>query len=106
MNIQKMMQQAQAMQKKMQEAQEKLGAIEITGASGGGMVSITVTGKGETKKVKIDPKLIDPADPEMLEDLIVAACNDARRKMEEATSSEMAKVTGGMQLPPGMKMPF
>lgn len=106
MNIQQMMKQAQMMQKKMVEAQENLGLIEVTGSAGGGMVSITITGKGETKKIKIDPKLIDPNDPEMLEDLIMAACNDARRKADEATSGEMAKVTGGMQLPPGMKMPF
>lgn len=106
MNIQQMMKQAQHMQKKMAEAQEKLGLIEVTGSAGGGMVSITLTGKGEAKKVKIDPKLIDPNDPEMLEDLILAACNDARRKADEATNGEMSKVTGGIQLPPGMKMPF
>lgn len=99
MNIQQMMKQAQHMQKKMQEAQDKLAAMEITGAAGGGLVTVTQTGKGETKKVKIDAKAIDATDPEMLEDLILAALNDARRKIDEVTSGEIGKATGGMKLP-------
>lgn len=102
MNIQQMMKQAQTMQKKLMEAQEKANAIEVNGAAGGGLVSITMTCKGEVKKVKIDPKVIDATDPEMLEDLILAACNDARRKADDAAADEMKKATGGLQLPPGM----
>jgi len=106
MNIGKMMKQAQAMQKQMEEVQKKMDSVEVEGSSGGGMVSVTLTGKGEARKVSIDPKLIDPDDVEMLEDLIVAAINDAKNKAEETVSSEMAKITGGLNLPPGMKLPF
>lgn len=106
MNINKMMKQAQAMQKQMNEVQEKMAAMEVTGTSGGGMVSVTLSGKGDAKKVKIDPKSVDSEDIEMLEDLIVAAINDAKKKSEEVLSGEMGKVTGGMSLPPGMKLPF
>jgi hypothetical protein len=105
-NIGQMMKQAQAMQAKMQEMQAALERTEMTGVSGGGMVSVTVTGKGEMRRIKIDPKLIDPADVAMLEDLIVAAANDARAKVEQHMQSEMAKLTGGLQLPPGLKLPF
>lgn len=106
MNIQKMMQQAQQMQKKMEEMQQKLAEIEIIGKSGGGMVQITMNGKSEAKKLVIDPKLIDPTDKEVLEDLIVAAINDAKTQSEIKMSEEMSKLTGGMGLPAGMKLPF
>ena len=105
-NLGQMMKQAQAMQAKMQEMQAALERTEVTGVSGGGMVEVTVSGKGETRRVKIDPKLIDSADIGMLEDLIVAAANDARAKVEQHMQAEMAKLTGGLQLPPGFKLPF
>ena len=70
------------------------------------MVNVTMTGKGELRKVKIDPKLIDPNDVEMIEDLVVAACNDAKQKVEAHVAEEMKKLTGGLSLPPGMKLPF
>ena len=106
MNINKLMKQAQEMQKKMQEMQEKMGELEVVGAAGGGMVQVTLSGKGEARKVQIDPKAIDPEDTEMLEDLLVAAINDARRKVEETTNAEMANMTSGLPIPPGMKLPF
>lgn len=105
-NMQGLMQQAQKMQQKMQEVQAKLEASEHTGNSGAGMVEVTMSGKFEVKKIKIDPKIVDPSDIEMLEDLIVAAINDARAKVEAYSASEMAQVTQGMPLPPGFKMPF
>ena len=101
-----MMQQAQVMQKKMEEMQQKLAETEIIGKSGGGMVQITMTGKGEAKKLTIDPKLIDPSDKEVLEDLIVAAINDAKNQNESKMSDEMGKLTGGLGLPAGFKLPF
>ncbi len=106
MDMQMMMKQAQAMQQKMEEAQKKIAEIEVTGSSGGGMVSLTVNGKGEARKVKIDPSIIDPNDIEMLEDLIVAAINDTKNKTEEIVGKEMSSVTGGLNLPAGMKLPF
>jgi len=105
-NLGQMMKQAQAMQAKMQELQAALERTEVTGVAGGGMVSITVTGKGEMRRIKIDPKLIDPNETSMLEDLIVAAANDARAKADQQMQAEMAKLTGGLQLPPGFKLPF
>jgi DNA-binding YbaB/EbfC family protein len=105
-NLGGLMKQAQQMQAKMQEMQAKLETMEITGESGAGLVRITLNGKGEMKGVKIDPKVADPADIEMLEDLIVAAHRDAKEKIDAETSAEMQKITGGMQLPPGMKLPF
>lgn len=109
MNIQKIMKQAQEMQKKVQEMQDKLGQIEITGTSGGGLVKITVTGKGEARKCDIDKTLVSSNDNdanEILGDLVVAAFNDAKKKAEDAMADEMSKLTGGMGLPPGMKFPF
>jgi DNA-binding YbaB/EbfC family protein len=109
MNINKLMKQAQEMQNKVQEMQEKLGDIEIEGVSGGGLVKVLVTGKGEAKKLDIDKSLLDPEDDdaaEILGDLVVAAFNDAKNKAESTMSDEMAKLTGGMGLPPGMKLPF
>ena len=105
-NLAGLMKQAQQMQSKMQEMQAKLEAVEMVGESGAGLVRVTLNGKGDLRGIKIDPKLIDPSDAEMLEDLIVAAHRDARGKVEAMMASEMQKVTGGMQLPPGMKLPF
>jgi len=106
MNIAQMMKQVQEMQGKMAEMQGRLAEAEVTGQSGGGMVVATMSGKGELRKIKIDPKLADPAEIEMLEDLIVAACNDAKAKAEAQVASETEKMMGGIQLPPGVKLPF
>ena len=105
-NLGNMMKQAQEMQMKMTEMQESLDKVEITGASGGGMVEVTRTGQGEMRKLKIDPALVDKNEIEVLEDLIAAAHNDARGKVEAHIAGEMTKVTGGLPLPPGMKLPF
>jgi len=106
MNIGQMMRQVQEVQAKMAQMQERLAEIEVMGQSGGGMITTTMNGKGELKKIKIDPKLVDPAEIEMLEDLIVAACNDAKGKVETAIAGETEKIMGGLKLPPGMKLPF
>jgi nucleoid-associated protein EbfC len=105
-NIAGLMKQASEMQKKMETMQAALEAMSIQGVAGAGMVSLTITGKGDLKSVRIDPKLADPAEMEMLQDLIVAAYADARRKMEATAAEEMQKVTGGLNLPAGMKLPF
>jgi DNA-binding YbaB/EbfC family protein len=105
-NLAGLMKQAQQMQSKMQEMQSKFESIEVEGVAGAGLVAVTLNGKGDLRRVKIDPKLADPADIEMLEDLIVAAHRDAKTKIEAMTQDEMQKVTGGLQLPPGMKLPF
>jgi len=105
-NIAKMMKQAQEMQSKMAEMQTRLESLEIVGTSGGGMVSATLSGKGELRALKIDPSLADPDDIEVLEDLIVAAVADAKSKVEARVSEEMSKLTGGLNLPPGMQLPF
>jgi hypothetical protein len=105
-NLGNMLKQAQAMQEKMQEMQAALETAEVTGAAGGGMVAVTLNGKNVVRKIKIDPKIVDPKETEMLEDLIMAAMNDARAKVEAHVKEEMAKLTGGLQLPPGMKLPF
>jgi nucleoid-associated protein EbfC len=105
-NIGQLMKQAQAMQEKMAEMQAQLEAVEMTGVAGGGMVELTLNGKSDVKKVKIDKSLLDPAEVGMLEDLIVAAFTDARRKVSAHTEQEMQKLTGGLQLPGGMKLPF
>lgn len=105
-NLSQMLKQAQEMQSKVAEMQAALEQIEVTGESGGGLVAVTVTGKGEIKKVKIDPKLIDPNDVEVLEDLVVAAAKDAKSKADAQMAEQMAKLTGGLQLPPGFKLPF
>ncbi len=100
-----LMKQAQAMQQRMAEMQEKLEQVEISGSSGAGLVQITINGKGNMRALKIDPSLVDPQETEVLEDLIVAAFNDAKAKLEAHTTEEMNKVTGGMNIP-GLKMPF
>ena len=106
MNIGQMMKQVQEMQAKMADMQGRLAEIDVTGASGGGMVVVTMNGKGEMKKIKLDPKLVNPDDVEMLEDLIVAACNDAKQKAESFVATETEKMMGGLKLPPGVKLPF
>lgn len=105
-NLAGLMKQAQQMQSKMEEMQAKLASLELVGEAGAGLVQVTMNGKGELRKVRIDPKLADPAETEMLEDLIVAAHRDAKSKIDAASAEEMQKVTGGMQLPGGMKLPF
>lgn len=105
-NIGQLMKQAQQMQSKMAEMQAKLAEAEMSGASGGGMVTITVNGKGDIKKLSIDPSLLTPDDKEVVEDLIIAAYNDAKTKVDAFMQQEMGKLTGGLQLPPGMKLPF
>jgi nucleoid-associated protein EbfC len=105
-NIGNMMKQAQQLQKKMADAQEKLNSIEVEGIAGGGMVKILATAKGEVKRVMIDDSLLLKDEKEILEDLIVAAINDAKQKGEEVSQEEMKSLTGGMPLPPGMKLPF
>jgi DNA-binding YbaB/EbfC family protein len=105
-NLAGLMKQASQMQSKMQEMQAVLEAMEIEGVAGAGMVTVTLSGKSDLKRVRIDPKLADPAEMEMLEDLIMAAHADAKQKIEAVTAEEMQKVTGGMQLPAGMKLPF
>jgi DNA-binding YbaB/EbfC family protein len=106
MNIQQMMKQAQQLQKKMSEIQKKMEESEYQGSSGGGLITVRVTGKGEVKSLKIDPSLIDPSDPEVLEDLIIAALNNAKKEADQSSSDAMQSAMGGMGLPPGFKMPF
>lgn len=101
-----MMKQAQQMQERMQKVQEEIAQMEVTGESGAGMVKVTINGTHSCRRVEIDPSLMVEEDKEMLEDLVAAAFNDANRRVEEAQKEKMAQVTGGMQLPPGFKMPF
>ncbi len=103
-NIAQMMQQAQKMQENLQKAQEEIAKLEVTGSAGGGMVSITLTGAKECRKVRLDPSLL--GDQEMLEDLVAAAFNDASNKIDVESKTKMGSATAGMQLPPGMKLPF
>lgn len=99
-----MMKQVGQMQARLKEVQEELARAEIEGQSGGGLVRVTVDGKGEVKRVSIDPSLMTPGEAEILEDLIVAAASDARVKADSAMQEKMAEVTGGLPLPPGMKL--
>ena len=105
-NLGEMMKSAQQMQDKMKSMQDKLSKLEVTGVAGGGMVEIIMSGKHETKGVRIDPSLIVADEVEVLEDLITAACNDARIKVETLTQEKMKELTGGLQLPPGISLPF
>lgn len=105
-NIGQLMKQAQEMQTKMAEMQAELETVEMVGAAGGGMIELTLNGKGDLKKIKIDKALVDPQEVEILEDLIVAAFNDARTKVSAHAEEQMQKLTGGLQLPGGMKLPF
>ncbi len=105
-NLGALMKQAQEMQEKMGEMQERLATIEVEGSSGAGLVSVTLSGKSEMRRIKINPTLLEPNETEVLEDLIVAATNDARTRLESRMQEEISKVTGGLQLPPGFQMPF
>ncbi|CAM3520893.1 YbaB/EbfC family nucleoid-associated protein [Rouxiella silvae] len=100
-----LMKQAQQMQEKMQQAQAEIAALEVTGESGAGLVKITINGAHNVRRVEIDPSLFED-DKDLLEDLIAAAFNDAARRIDETQKEKMAAVSGGMQLPPGFKMPF
>ncbi|MGC8519208.1 MAG: YbaB/EbfC family nucleoid-associated protein [Steroidobacteraceae bacterium] len=104
-NINQLMRQAQAMQANMQKVQEEIASLEIVGEAGGGMVKVTMTGKHEVRAVAIEPAVIGE-DREMLEDLVAAAINDAVHKVEARVQERMSSVTAGLQLPPGMKLPF
>ena len=105
-NFNDMMKKAQEMQKKMQEIQDSLSNLEVEGTSGGGIVKIIMNCKNEVKKIDIDPSIIKNDEKEVMEDLIIAALNDAKSKAEEKSQEEMKKLSGGLGLPPGMKMPF
>ena len=102
-NIAQLMQQAQRMQENLQRAQDEIAKLEVDGQAGGGMVTVTLTGRKECRKVRIDPGVL--ADPEMAEDLVAAAFNDASNKIDAEAQSRMAGATAGMALPPGMKLP-
>jgi DNA-binding YbaB/EbfC family protein len=99
-----LMQQAQQMQQKVKELQEQLERLVIVGSSGAGLVRVTVNGRNETRKVEIDASLFKPEDKGVVEDLIVAAANDARSKVEETVQEQMKSITGGLPLPPGFKL--
>ncbi|HTM69456.1 MAG TPA: YbaB/EbfC family nucleoid-associated protein [Luteimonas sp.] len=103
-NIAQLMQQAQKMQEDMQRAQEELAQLEVTGNAGGGLVAVTISGRMECRKVRIDPSAA--SDLEMLEDLVAAAFNDAVNKANAASQEKMGAATAGIPLPPGMKLPF
>jgi DNA-binding YbaB/EbfC family protein len=105
-NLGNMMKQAQQMQQRMQEMQAQLDQAEMQGAAGAGLVKVTVNGKGDLKRISIDKQLMDPEETEVLEDLILAAFADAKTKVEAHVAEEMAKLTGGLKLPAGLKLPF
>ena len=104
-NIGNMMKQAQALQANMQKAQAEIALLEITGEAGGGMVKVTINGRHEARRVQIEPAVFAD-DRELLEDLVAAAFNDAVHKLEAASQAKIAGLMGGLQLPPGMKLPF
>jgi nucleoid-associated protein EbfC len=103
-NIGNLLKQAQAMQENMQKAQAEIGQINATGESGGGMVKVTMNGRHEVSRVQIEPAVLD--DREMLEDLLAAAINDATHRIDAAVQQKMSGMMSGMQLPPGIKLPF
>ena len=105
-NMAELMKKAQQMQTKMKEAQDKLGDIDVEGSAGNGLVKVAMNGKGDVKSIKIDPTLAVADEVDVLEDLVVAAINDGKAKAEAVAADEMAKVTGGLGLPGGMKLPF
>ncbi len=105
-NLAAMMKSASQMQQKMADMQAELEAAIVEGQAGAGMVRITLSGKGDMKSIRIDPKIIDPTDPDMLADLIMAAHTDAKRKTEAVAAEAMQKAAGGLQLPDGFKLPF
>ncbi|MDT7525563.1 MULTISPECIES: YbaB/EbfC family nucleoid-associated protein [Idiomarinaceae] len=101
-----MMKQAQKMQERMQQVQAEIASMEVVGEAGAGLVKVTMLGNHNVRRVAIDPSLMSDDDQEMLEDLIAAAVNDAVRRVEQTSKEKMAEVAGGMNLPPGFKMPF
>lgn len=105
-DIGKMMKEAQQLQARMAEAQEEIAKAEAIGNSGGGLVTVTVTGKGEMKNLRIDPSLLKPEDAEIVEDLIMAAFADAKTHVDAVVAERMQAVTGKLPLPPGFKLPF
>jgi DNA-binding YbaB/EbfC family protein len=105
-DIMGMMKKAQELQGKMQEFQENLGNLIIEGRSGGGLVTVSLSGKGDLKGIKIDPTLFRDDEVEVLEDLLIAAHKDAKDKIESEVQSKMAEMTAGLPIPPGMKLPF
>ncbi|MEY4679452.1 MAG: YbaB/EbfC family nucleoid-associated protein [Alphaproteobacteria bacterium] len=104
-NLGNLMKQAQAMQEKMAEMQARLAQMEVEGQAGAGMVRAVVNGKGEVRRIRIEPSVVDPQDVGMLEDLVVAACNDARAKADAMSAEETQKLMGGLGLPPGLGLP-
>jgi len=104
MNLMGMMKQVGEMQVRMQQMQEELAGLEIEGQSGGGLVKVTLSGKGDLKKVRIDPSLVKPGEAEILEDLVVAAAQDAKGKLDAQLQVKMQEMAGGLPLPPGMKL--
>ncbi len=106
MDIQQIMQQAQVMQRKMEQMQAKLGEMEVEGAAGGGLVTITMTCKGSVENVRIAPSVVDPSDVEMLEDLIKAAFNDAKAKADQTLAEETQRMMAEMGLPSNFQLPF
>ncbi|QIG50050.1 YbaB/EbfC family nucleoid-associated protein [Nordella sp. HKS 07] len=105
-NLSAMMKQVQEMQSRMQDMQTKLGQLAVTGQSGGGLVKVTLNGKGVLTGADIDPSLLKPEEKEILEDLIVAAHADAKNRVEQMVAEEMKSITGGLPLPPGFQLPF
>ncbi|HTX25114.1 MAG TPA: YbaB/EbfC family nucleoid-associated protein [Steroidobacteraceae bacterium] len=105
-NLNDLMKQAQAVQASMQKAQAELATVEVVGEAGGGMVKVTVNGRHEAKRVQIEPAVLSGEDREMLEDLLAAAFNDAVHKLEAKVQEKMASLMAGVQLPPGVKLPF
>ncbi|AHB49574.1 hypothetical protein W911_16030 [Hyphomicrobium nitrativorans NL23] len=99
-----MMKQVKDMQERMQRLQDELASMEVTGAAGGGLVSVTLNGKGDFQRVKIDPSLMKPEEAEIVEDLIIAAAADAKAKVEATLQEKMSEMTGGLPLPPGLKL--
>jgi nucleoid-associated protein EbfC len=102
----KMMKQAQELQARMAAAQEEIQRLEVTGSAGAGLVSVTLSGKGDLKTIKVDASLANGEEMDILEDLVVAAHADAKTKLDAAVAEHMSSVTGGMQLPAGLKLPF
>ena len=105
-NIGNMMKHAQQLQKKMAEVQKELNSLEVEGVSGGGLVKVIATAKGDIKRITLDDSLMKPEEKEITEDLIVAAINDAKQKGETKAQEKMKDITGGLPMPPGMKLPF
>lgn len=103
-DLMKMMKQAQELQGRMQQMQEELLALEIDGQAGAGMVRVRVNGRGDLKGLKIDPSLLKPGEADMIEDLVIAAFQDAKTKVEAETQERMREVAGGLPLPPGLKL--